>query len=86
VHYIHASDPALVAARMAESKELQDILFCRLEGEYVVSYRTEQGCVGITKDMLTEVVGAGKDARLAGLPQEAVDVLRLMCPELVVTG
>jgi hypothetical protein len=86
VHYIHASDPARVAVRMAEAKELQDILFCRLEGEYVVSYRTEQGCVGITKDMLTEVVGAGKDARLAGLPKEAVDVLRLMCPELVVTG
>jgi len=33
--------------------------------------------------LLTEVLGAGRDAKIAGLPLDAAQVLRLMCTDLV---
>jgi len=39
--------------------------------------------MALKKDLLTEVLGAGGDARIAGLPVEAAEVLRLMCRELI---
>ncbi len=82
--YLLSSDPQRVAAHEAEFKHQADLLYCRLEGEFVVSYPSAGGWVGISKDLLTEVVGAGGDVKLAGLPVEAVKVLELMCTELVV--
>jgi hypothetical protein len=58
-------------------------LHSRLEGEFVLSYRTSGGWVAITKDVLTEVLGTGHDAKISGLPPAAVGVLRLMCLNLV---
>jgi hypothetical protein len=54
-----------------------------VEGEFVVSYKTSRGWVAITKDILTEVFGAGRDAKIVGLPPLAAEVLRLMCPNLI---
>ena len=34
--------------------------------------------------LLTEVLGAGRDAQIAGLPERAVETLRLTCRDLVV--
>ena len=56
----------------------------RLEGEFLVSYETPGGWVGISKDILTDVLGAGRDAKLVGLSRAAANVLKLMCSELVV--
>lgn len=84
LRYIVASDPQLVAEHKAEAKDHEDLLHCRLEGEFLVSYQTAGGWVGITKDMLTGVLGAGRDATLATVPPVAVEVLGLMCPGLVV--
>ena len=78
--YVVASDPRLVAAGQATAKDEDDLLHCRNEGEFLVSYQTAGGWVAITKDLLTEVLGAGKNARLTGLPPAAAAVLRLMCP------
>ena len=55
----------------------------RLEGEFIVSYETPGGWVGISKDILTDVLGAGRDAKIVGLPSAAANVLKLMCPERV---
>ena len=60
------------------------LLHDRLEGEFVLSYKTPGGWVAITKDILTEVLGAGRDVKIVGLPGVAVGVLKLMCPNLVV--
>ncbi|HTR01237.1 MAG TPA: hypothetical protein VMH83_14655 [Candidatus Acidoferrum sp.] len=79
-HYIHASDPQLVAAGKAVAKDEGDLLHCRIEGEYLVSYQTANGWVGISKDLLTEVIGAGHDARLCDLPHAAAEVAQLMLP------
>jgi hypothetical protein len=84
--YIHSSDAQILAAHKAEAKDQADLLHCRLEGEFAVSYQTAFGWVGISKDLLTEIVGEGKDAKLAGLPKVVAAVLRLMCPDLVVTA
>ena len=40
--------------------------------------------MALKKDLLTEVLGAGRDARIVGLPRDAAQVLRLMCPDLVI--
>jgi hypothetical protein len=51
-----------------------------------VSQATANGWMAISKDFLTEVLGAGQDAGVAGLPAEAAAVLRLMCPGLETAG
>ena len=40
--------------------------------------------MALKKDLLTEVLGAGRDARIVGLPLDAAQVLRLMCIDLVI--
>lgn len=83
LRFIQSSDAQLVAAGRAEAKDPEDLLHCRIEGEYLVSYESPQGWVGISKDLLTEVLGSGQNARLRGLPGHAMETLRLMCPDLV---
>jgi hypothetical protein len=55
----------------------------RREGKYLVSYETAAGSVGISKDVLTGVLGAGQDAAVSGLPPAAAEILVLACPTLV---
>jgi hypothetical protein len=83
LQYIPSSDVEIVAAHQAVSCTQSQLLHSRFEGEFVVSYKTPGGWVAITKDILTEVLGAGRDAKIAGLPLAAAGVLRLMCPNLV---
>jgi len=84
IHYVLSSDMEIVAAHKAASYVEAHLLLGRLEGEFVVSYKTSGGWVAITKDILTEVLGAGHDAKIVGLPSVAVGVLRLMCPNVVI--
>src|SRR5262245_2257652 len=84
VEYIRSSDMQIVAAHQADSYDQAHLLHDRLEGEFIVSYQTSGGWVGITKDILTEVLGAGRDVKIVGLPHAAVGVLRLMCPNLII--
>jgi hypothetical protein len=84
VQYIRSSDMQIVAAHKADSFDQTRLLHSRLEGEFVLSYKTSGGWVAITKDILTEVLGAGHDVKIVGLPRVAGGVLRLMCPNLVV--
>ena len=83
--YIRSSDKQLVAAGRAEYYEQTHLLNDRREGKCVVSYETPGGWVAISKALLTEVLGAGREAKIAGLPAEAVGVLTLTCPNLVVS-
>jgi hypothetical protein len=52
----------------------------------LVSYRTPRGWVAIPKTVLSDVLEAGEDVKVAGLPATAVSVLQLMCPDLVSTA
>ena len=83
IEYIVSSDRQRVIERKAVASDEAQLLHSRLEGELVVSYQTPGGWVGITKDILTEVLGSGRDAKIVGLPRQAAEVLKLMCPELV---
>ena len=60
------------------------LLSDRREGRCVLSYKTSGGWVAITKAILTDVLEAGRDVKIVGLPPVAVGVLKLMCPTLVV--
>jgi hypothetical protein len=82
--YIGSSDVQIVAAHKADSYDEAHLLSDRREGKCVLSYKTTGGWVAITKAMLTEVLGAGRDVKIVGLPPEAVGVLTLMCPNLVI--
>jgi hypothetical protein len=82
--YLVSTDRELVAANKAVAYEESQLLHSRLEGEFIVSYRAAGGWVAITKDALTEVLGAGRDAHIAGLPRRAAQVAQLMCRDLAV--
>ena len=86
--YFVSSDRQIVAAHKAEPYDRAQLLAGRREGlflvSYEVSYETPGGWIALKKDLLTEVLGAGRDARIVGLPLDAAQVLRLMCPGLVV--
>jgi hypothetical protein len=71
-------------ARYIGSSDRAQLLRDRREGMFLVSYETSGGWVAITKDVLTDVLGAGRDAKLVGLPGVAAGVLKLMCPDLVI--
>ena len=84
VHYFRSSDMQIVAAHKADPVDQAQLLHGRLEGEFLLSYETSGGWVAITKDILTEVLGAGRDVKIVGLPRVAAGVLRLMCRNLVI--
>jgi hypothetical protein len=81
--YIRSSDRQLVAAHKAEYQDEPHLSSDRREGKYVLSYKTPGGWVAISKAILTEVLGAGHDVKIVGLPLPAVGVLKLMCRNLV---
>jgi hypothetical protein len=83
VRYIGSSDTQLVAAHKADSCDEPQLLSDRREGKCVLSYKTPGGWVAISKAILTEVLGPGRDVKIAGLPPVAAGVLKLMCPNLV---
>lgn len=86
VQCIVSSDRQVVAANKAIACDETQLLHSRLEGELIVSYRTPGGWVGVTKDVLTDVLGAGRDAKIGWLPSEPARIAKLMCPNLVVAS
>ncbi|HET9834270.1 MAG TPA: hypothetical protein VFP91_21250 [Vicinamibacterales bacterium] len=83
VRYIASSDRQLVAAQKAVACDESRLLSDRREGKHLLSYKTSGGWVAITKDILTEVLGAGQNVKIDGLPAAAAGVLGLMCRDLV---
>jgi hypothetical protein len=86
VHYIGSSDAQFVAAHKVDHRDQVHILNDRHEGRCLLSYQTSGGWVSITKAILTEVLGAGRDVTIVGLPPAAAGVLELLCPHLVMRG
>jgi hypothetical protein len=82
--YFVSSDRQIVAARQAEPYDPAQVLAGHREAHFLVSYETPGGWIALKKDLLTEVLGAGRDARIVGLPLDAAQVLRLMCADLVI--
>jgi hypothetical protein len=74
----------LVAARKADAYDETELLSDRREGKFVLSYETPGGWVAMTKTILTDVLGAGRDVKVVGLPPVAAGALKLMCPNLVI--
>jgi len=83
--YFVSSDRQIVAAHKAEPYDRAQLAAGRREGHFLISYETPGGWIALKKDLLTEVLGAGRDARIVGLPPDAAQVLRLMCTGLVIS-
>ena len=84
IRYIGSSDAQIVAAGRAESCDEPRLLSDRREGRCLLSYKTPGGWVAMTKSILTEVLGAGRDVKIVGLPPAAMRALKLMAPHLVI--
>jgi hypothetical protein len=84
VRYVGSSDRQMVAAHKAESWDESRLSSDRREGRSLLSYKTTGGWVAITKAVLTELSEAGCDVKIAGLPPEAAEALKLMSPGLVI--
>ncbi len=82
--YLRASDEKWVSEGRAQACDEARLLADRNEGEFIASFHTGGGWVALSKDILTDVLGAGADARLAGMPKAVLGVMALMCPGLVV--
>ena len=84
--YFGCSDRQIVAAHNADHEaepyDRAQLLRERQEGHFLVSYETPGGWIALKKELLAEVLAAGRDARIAGLPPNAAQVLRLMCADL----
>jgi hypothetical protein len=83
IDYIGSSDALAVAAHKAHPVSEAQLSDDRREGRCVLSYQTPGGSVAISKAMLTDVLGAGRDVTIAGLPAKAAGALKLMCCKLV---
>jgi len=83
VRYIGSSDMQMVAAHKAELRDQAHLVSERREGKCLLTYRTPGGWVAISKTILTEVLGAGRDAKIVGLPPAGARVLKLMGRDLV---
>jgi hypothetical protein len=82
--YFGSSDTHVLAAHKAEPYDQAQLLAGRREGHFLVSYETPGGWMALKKELLTEVLGAGRDAKIVGLPLDAAQVLRLMCVDLAI--
>jgi hypothetical protein len=96
LYIVSGDDPEAKAAAIPElparyfissdTRIAAQLLHERREGHFLVSYETPGGWNALKKDLLSEVLGAGRDASIAGLPPDAAQVLRLMCIDLVHSG
>jgi hypothetical protein len=82
--YLRSSDRQIAAAQRAQFHDERQLLRDRQEGMFMVSFETSGGWTALSKDILTEVLGAGRDARATGLPASAACVLSLMAPQLAI--
>jgi len=80
---LRSSDRQIVAAHKAEPYDRRN---CWRAGgrAFPCQLRNAKRMIALKKNLLTEVLGAGRDARIVGLPLDAAQVLRLMCPDLMI--
>jgi hypothetical protein len=83
LQYVVSSDKQVMAAHRAEPYDQAQLLRDRQEGHFLVSYEIPGGWTALRKDLLTDILGAGRDAKIVGLPLNAAQVLRLMCADVV---
>ena len=72
---------ALAGAGIAQSHD--EMITERTEGRFLASAETDGKWFGVSKLVLTMVLGQGRHARIAGAPPEIIEVLRLTCPALL---
>ena len=69
---------------ISDKQDRAQFLAGRREGHYLLSYETPSGWTALKKELLMEVLGEGRDARIVSLPREAAQVLQLMCAGLLI--
>ncbi len=79
------SDVARAGTTGATSLTADRISADRAEGRWLASARAEGVWFGVSKVLLTIFTSQGKDALITDVPPGVIDVLRVVCPELLVT-
>jgi hypothetical protein len=58
----------------------------RTEGRFLASAEVDGKWFAVSKTIVTEVIGQGRDALVIDVPEPVIDVLRVTCPGLMVDG
>ena len=80
--YCLTSDLQRALSTGATAFPKSQILSDRKEGRFLASVETDGKWFGVSKMILTRCVREGRQAFIADVPPEVVDVLRLTCPLL----
>jgi hypothetical protein len=81
--YVLTSDSGRPAAALCPKNQIQED---RNEGRFLASVESHGEWVAVSKVILTWLTSQGKDALISDVPDEAVEVLRLTCPGLLVVS
>jgi hypothetical protein len=82
--YLLSSDPVIISAGQAKPCDPDRLLADRREGMYLVSYQTAGGWIAVSKDVLTDVLGAHQDVAIPQVPAQAAMKLKMLYPHLVI--
>jgi hypothetical protein len=77
------SDPALARPEGPLLYSRNQLIVDRSEGRYLASTRSGDEWFGISKVILTSFTSQGTDVVISAVPEAAIDVLQLTCPEIV---
>ena len=84
--YCVTSDPTRARAAGPALYPRDQLVTDRNEGRYLASVQSGGEWFGISKVILTSFTAQGTDAVLTAVPDGAIDVLRLTCPEIIVAS
>jgi hypothetical protein len=78
------SDVARARLTGATALPADRLIADRAEGRLLACVHSEGGWFGVSKIALTLYTSQGTDALITGVPPEVIDVLRVVCPEILV--
>jgi hypothetical protein len=78
------SDPAVARETGATVLSRSRLAADRAEGRFLASANVDGEWFGVSKAVLTVCTSQGHDAHIRDVPADVIEVLRLVCPELVV--
>lgn len=83
--HLLTSDVTRVASGTASFRSRTEMVSDRHEGRFLSSVETNGHWLGLSKVVLTTMTSQGRDVVVPDVPESAIEILRLTCPELVAT-
>ena len=78
------SDVARARATGATMLPGNRLIADRADGRFLACAESDGAWFGVSKTILTICTSQGKDALITDVPRSVIDVLRIVCPEILV--